>query len=334
MRRLAVTVVGVLAVGILGAVPAAAGPGDQAAPPSGPAGDRGGIGATATYQVRISGDVKGSAGSGTVSVGVPPTCWWGSTGKDATRFGQDYRDYAAAVRGYGSYVWYGMPGGIAVDDATADQQAGNAGQWYSYRCRSDVNLDESFRKQYGLAPYPAGGFPVWYRWVRDGEQPPPGYVAPQDLLEVAMRYIRLLPPVIGRSPAPGQDAITRLPTWLWVTADDVKVKRVRAEAGPVWVEVTAPSDGIAWSSPYAGATVCAPGQATTAYRPGATDSPCTLTWQRASWQGAYALTATNSWTATYADSDGGAGAVPDQPGPQSSQQQVRVTEVQVVNGGR
>jgi hypothetical protein len=309
---------------------AASGPGGQV-PPTGPVAGGDHVGVQATYPVHVSGDIKG--GSGSVGVSVPPTCWWAATGQDAQQFGQWYDAYAAAQRGLGSEVWYGMPRPDQVDAALRDQQAGNAGQWYVYRCRAGVNLDEAFRTQYGLGSSAADpAFPVWYQWVRDGQPVPAGHVAPQDLLDIAMRYIRLLPPVIGRSP--GGDAITQLATWLWVTADDAKLKRVRAEAGPVWVEVTAPSQGITFSSPYAGSVTCPPGEATTVYTPGATGSSCTLTWVRASWQGPYPLTVTNSWYATYTASDGSGGAVPNQPAPQTSTEPVRVVETQVVGNGQ
>jgi len=308
--------------------PAYAGPGDQAG--TGPFGGGDRVGATATYQVHVTGDIKG--GGGSVSVGVAPTCWWAPTGQNADQFSQSYDDYARAQRGFGSEVWYGMPHPGQVGDAVQDQQAGHAGQWYAYTCQNGTNLDEAFRTQYGLGPYAVNPtFPVWYQWIRGGAPVPAGYVSPQDLLEVSMRYIRLLPPEIGRSP--GGDAVTQLATWLWVGADDAKVKRVRAEAGPVWVEVTAPSQGITFSAPYAGSTTCAPADATTAYTAGASGSACTLTWTRASWEGTYPLTATNSWYATYQASDGSGGAVPNQPAPQTSTEQVRVVETQVVGNG-
>jgi hypothetical protein len=330
-RVVSFAVVAAVSMAVLSAVtPAHAGPGDQAG--SGPVGGGDRIGARATYQVHVSGDIRGSAGSGSITVGAPPTCWWAATGQDSAAFDRWYQDYAVAQRGFGSEVWYGMPGPGKVGDAIRDQQAGHAGQWYSYRCGSaNTPIDEIFRAQYGMPAYPAGGWPVFYQWVRDTGPVPGGYVAPQDLLDIAMRYIRLLPPTIGRSP--GGDAVTQLATWLWVSADDAKVKRVRAEAGPVWVEVTAPSQGIDFSAPYAGSTTCAPGDATTRYTAGATDSACTLTWTRASWEGPYPLTATNSWYATYTASDGSGGAVPNQPAPQTSTAQVRVVETQVVDNG-
>jgi hypothetical protein len=306
-------------------LPAEAAPGDQAG--TGPVGGGSTLGARATYQVHLSGDLRG--GSGSISVGVPPTCWWAATGRDAQQFSQWYDAYAKAQRGFGSEVWYGMPHPGQVGDAV---QAAQAGQWYSYQCRAGVNIDEAFRAQYGLGSYATNPvFPVWYRFVPNGQPAPPGYVASRDLLEIVMRYIRLLPPTIGHSP--GGNAITQLPTWLWVSADDAKVKRVRAEAGPVWVEVTAPSQGITFSAPYAGSTTCAAAEATTVYAAGAADSACTLTWLRASWEGPYTLTATNSWYATYTSSDGSGGAVPDQPAPQTSTEQVGVVETQVVQNG-
>jgi hypothetical protein len=311
---------------------AASGPGGQV-PPTGPVGGGNGLGARATYQVIVTGDIVG--GSGSIGVSVPPTCWWGvdPNGQDAQQFSQWYDDYALAQRPFGSEVWYGMPHPGQVGDALKDQQAGNAGQWYSYKCQPGTSLDEAFRTQYGMGPYSTNPtFPVWYQWVRNGQPVPAGYVSPQDLVKIAMRYIRLLPPKIGRSP--GGDAITQLPTWLWVSADDAKVKRVRAEAGPVWVEVTAPSQGITFSSPYAGSVTCPPGEATTVYTPGATGSSCTLTWVRASWEGTYPLTVTNSWYASYAASDGSSGPVPNQPAPQTSTEPVRVVETQVVGNGQ
>jgi hypothetical protein len=310
----------------------AAGPGGQV-PPTGPVGGGSEVGAQATYQVRVSGDIIG--GSSSVLVGAPQTCWWGlaNQGGDAQQFSQWYDGFAVANRAFGSEVWYGMPHPGQVSDAVQDQQAGNAGRWYSYRCRPGVTLDEAFRSQYGMGSYETNPtFPVWYRWVRNGQPVPAGFVSPQDLLEIAMRYIRLLPPKIGRSP--GGDAITQLATWLWVGADDAKIKRVRAEAGPVWVEVSAPSQGITFSSPYAGSVSCPPGEATTVYTPGATDSSCTLTWVRASWDGPYPLTVSNSWYATYTGSDGSGGPVPNQPAPQVSTEQVRLVETQVVGNGQ
>jgi hypothetical protein len=63
-------------------------------------------------------------------------------------------------------------------------------------------------------------------------------------------------------------------------------------------------------------------------------SSCTLTFpQTTGARGSYTVTATNTWFADWQSSDGGGWrAVPRQPAPLLSQQQLQVAETQVVSG--
>lgn len=317
------------------AQPAAAdpptGPGGQAPPST--SGSTLGVRA----EVHLTGDLIASVGPGSMTVGVPPTCWWESSGMDAEAFLKYWDDDALANHDH-SYAFWGMPFRTAAEDALKQQQGtGKQVMWYQYRCRNDVSYEEMLK----LNQNPNQGFfgvPAILQPVVAGTPPPAAMVSVEDLRDIAQRYMRLLKPTITRAPAAGQPGIVRLPTWYWVAPDDVKTKLVRAEVQGVWAEVRGDSLNVEFASSAASpaSVACADAAALVAWSAGKSEdaSSCTLTFPQTSGAGGqFTVTATNTWYADWHSSDNSAWqAVPQQPAPQTSQQQLQVAETQVVGG--
>ena len=288
-------------------------------------------------EVRLSGDVIASAGTGAMTVSVPPACWWESSGMDAEAFIKYWDDSALANHDH-SYAFWGMPSHSAAEEAVARQKSGGKQvTWYQYRCRSDIAYEEMLK----LNANPTNGFfgvPAIYQPVVAGAPGPAAVVSVADLRDIAQKYMRLLKPTMTRAPGAGLPAIVQLPTWYWADPDDVKTKLVRAEAGPVWAEVRADSLSVEFASPAASpsSVACADQAALVRWADGMSESAssCTLTFpQTTGARGSYTVTATNTWFADWQSSDGGGWrAVPRQPAPLLSQQQLQVAETQVVSG--
>jgi hypothetical protein len=305
---------------------AGGGPGGQA-PPSTNGGS-----ITVRVDVHLTGDLKGGASSGTVS--APPTCWWESTGMDAQQF-LDYWDADAAANHDHSYAFWGMPSREDAEAALKKQQAGTKIAWYGFKCRKDLSFEEWTK----LNKNPNIGFfnaPAIFMAIEPGQAPPPAAVDVADLRDIAQANMRLLQPVVTRSPKAGQPTIVHLPTWFWVTGDDVKTKLVRAEVDGVWAEVRADSTSVEFASAAASpsAVECADAGALVAYRGGMSEdaSSCTLTFPNSTGStGQDTVTATNTWFADWHSSEDGAfQPVPVQPAPQVTTLQLAVAETQVV----
>jgi hypothetical protein len=322
--------------GSSGAAPPNDGPGGQATSPST---DGSTLGVRA--EVRLTGDLRSGGGTSSATVSVPPTCWWESTSMDANQFKDYYDSYMRSIN-YGNgggpsvYADWGQPMEADVQAAVDRQNVTGAPlTWYRFQCQHDTGYEEKV----GLNRNPLAGreqVPAIYQPVAAGDPVPAAAVGVADLRDVAQEYLRLLPPVLKRSPQVGLPAIARLPTWLWATPDDVKTKLVRAEVPGVWAQVRADSTGIEFAATAAdpARVNCVDAAALVAYQPGMAedDSTCTLTFPNASGvSGQFAVTATNVWFADWHSSvDGAFQPVPQQPAPQVTTMQLQVAETQTV----
>jgi hypothetical protein len=317
------------------AAPPGGGPGGQAPPST----DGNTLGVRA--EVRLTGDLRSGGGTSSATVSVPPTCWWESTSMDANEFKDHYDSYMRAIN-YGNgggpsvYADWGQPMERDVQAAVDRQNATGAPvTWYHFQCQQDAEYEERI----GLNRNPLPGreqVPAVYQPVAAGDPVPAAAVGVADLRDVAQEHMRLLQPVVKRSPRAGLPTIVRLPTWFWATPDDVKTKLVRAEVQGVWAEVRADSTGIEFASTAAvpAQVSCADAAALVEYRRGMAEdaSTCALTFPNTSGaSGQFAVTATNVWFADWHSSaDGAFQPVPQQPDPQVSTMQLQVAETQTV----
>ena len=306
------------------------GPGGQAPPTTN--------GSTLGIQVTVhlTGDVKAGVGDGG-TVGVPPACWW-----QAFKSAEDFLafwDEDATVNHDHSYAFWGMPSRADVEKSIQQEKdTGKPITWYGFTCRSDVSYDDMLK----LNTNPNQGFfavPALFRPIAQGDPVPPAAITVEDLRDVAQKYMRLLEPTVARAPAAGRPAVVQLPTWYWVTPDDVKTKLVRAEADGIWAEVRADSLAVEFASPAAAPSSvdCADAAALVQWQQGMAEdaSSCRLTFpQTTGAAGHYTVTATNTWFADWHSVENPAfQPVPVQPAPQVATTQLQVAETQVVGGG-
>jgi hypothetical protein len=335
MRRTGTVIAAVLAGGAMLLTLSGSAGADGSGGPSGQAPSTNGGTLGIRVDVHLTGDVMAGVGSGGV-VGVPPACWWESF-KSAQDFLAYWNADAAANHDH-SYAFWGMPSQQAVQDSIDKEKAtGKPITWYAFRCRSDVSYEDSLK----MNTNPNQGFfgvPALFRPVAQGDPVPPATITVEDLRDVAQKYMRLLQPTVTRAPAVGRPAIAKLPTWYWVTPDDVKTKLVRAEAAGIWAEVRADSQNVEFSSAGASPSTvdCADAAALVAWKPGMSEdaSSCTLSFPQTTGAGGqYTVTATNTWFADWHSIDNPAfQPVPQQPAPQVTTTQLQVAETQVVGG--
>ncbi|GAA2031413.1 hypothetical protein WDZ16_11800 [Pseudokineococcus marinus] len=271
-----------------------------------------------TASVTFSGDAA-PAGGGTVSRGVPATCWWEApyeapSGDAAAMVGwfQDrVREYTITFSG-----WRGVYGSLEDWEAAAAAEAAGADlTWYVAHCaETDVGRLAGFAGQ-GTFASPSGPAVVQYAAFPAGAPPAP-QVDPAALAELARDEMVVPDPEVDRNPRSSGLGATfvGLPTWFWVTdpdavGGDTGTRTIRAQVGSVWAEVTATTGGLSVSSP-AGAETCSPERARTAWAPGLPESAgCTVTFTRSSaaFPGGMPLDLSTTWSAAYTASDGSGG---------------------------
>ena len=280
-------------------------------------------------RVGFSGDGAPSGGGSTV-VRMPASCWW--TPINYMGFQQDnpsswvewydtvvreLRDHAHAA------IAYFQMGPRSMYEAAAASPNANALDLYGIDCRDDATYCSGILMSYAGTPqvYDPGGcpVPVTHRFFA-GATPQP-LVDPEDLAQVARDYMAIPDPVAERNPKldiAGGSTLVSLPTWFWVTNPDAVgaatggTRTIRAQAGPVWAEVVAPTSGLSINSP-AGGTSCSPDRAVRVYAPGANDSTgCTVAFDAASvrYADGYPVDLSTSWSATWTGSGGTGGVLP------------------------
>ena len=160
----------------------------------------------------------------------------------------------------------------------------------------------------------------------DPADPLAGVAAEERAAEAALAALDVPAPTIATSPAPGAEHLVGLPTWLWLTT--WAPTSATAALGGVSATVAVTPTAVRWDTGD-GATVTCTGPGAP-WRPGAT-SDCTHTWTRRSAAepgGAFVLTATVEWTASWTATTGASGDL----GPLTSTAAVpvRVVEAQAV----
>lgn len=160
---------------------------------------------------------------------------------------------------------------------------------------------------------------------------------PVDLME--REWSRVPVPVPEVVTAPPRQAVGRvgLPEWFWLDPAQTAAVTRRAQAGPIWVELTARPQRLVITPGPGMAPVACPSLGT-AYAPGtSSEQACTYTYSRSSAGlpgSAYVVTATVVWGGTWRGSGGAGGALT--PIGVSTTFAVRIGEAQGLNvgGGR
>lgn len=340
VRVIAIALSAILAGGLaagLSAVPAAA--------QSGPVGSAGcsGISCWAQLGVKLSGPGYRPDGSGpntgySLASVPPPPCWY-------TQFAtaQGMLDYLNSELSSPAGAADGVPQFLAADEAAikkeaaADNGAGAAGEWYTLTEPTPPAQDSTSCIEQAAGADDA----AYYVWVAPGDPLPQAPVPPEDLAEYAFSQMTLPGPHVV--PNPLNTTYVTLPTY--VRAADMAPVAIMAELDGVQVTVTATPAGLAISAP--GATTyengphgdCLP-QGSTASKAvvnaaGAGQDPdCGFVFQSPS-SAPVEITASETWTATWAGDGQANQALPQQPIPTAPNPPVtlQVNEIQSVNNG-
>jgi hypothetical protein len=158
----------------------------------------------------------------------------------------------------------------------------------------------------------------------------------EELARRALSKIRLSPPTMHLTPGPGRTTLVSLPMWLWISPTPETWgpnSQTESDRG-LSVTLTAKVDRIVWGMGDGTTRECtSPG---TPYSPaaGASASPdCGYAYQRISDRmpgGAYTVTATTHWTATWTSTTGRSGAFNDLTR-SATVGDIRVGELQALN---
>lgn len=141
---------------------------------------------------------------------------------------------------------------------------------------------------------------------------PPPQITPIDLLQRELAELRLPLPEVLTAPPRGKDGRVGLPEWFWLDPAQTKPITRRAQAGPVWVELTAAPQQMNISPGPDIASVTCPGVGAAYPAVTASSSACTYTYVRSSAtqsSSAYTVTATVVWGGTWRGSGGVGGAL-------------------------
>lgn len=169
----------------------------------------------------------------------------------------------------------------------AQQQDGNSGSWYVYRCSGDAGVQDGLYRP-----------PVF---IPNGQVPPGGGAplpSPEELARQAYSQLRLPSPSIAASPEGPQ--LVRLPTWMWIENGWEPVSATASVPG-VSVTATAKPTTVDWSMGEGGSRTCdGPGTHYTADQDPRSASPdCGYTYRRTSGEKGFSVTATVRWSVTW-----------------------------------
>lgn len=178
---------------------------------------------------------------------------------------------------------------------------------------------------------------AWYEKSCDGNfygavylQGPPDAVDPAALAAGVLERITVPVPQVALSPA--GDQVVNLASWLWIP--NWAPLSGTATAGGVTVTVTVRPTAAKWTFGDGTTSSCAPG---VAWTPGAArGAACTHVWKRSSTSqagGAYRLSVSVTWTASFTVTGGAGGGALD-PIVRTTTVPVRVGEVQALNNSR
>lgn len=294
-------------------------------------GDTGGTTTQSGYTVTAAVDFSGDAapgGGGTVHIGVPAQCWWGTAdapgfnAADPSSWVKWREDYVAGLGSSStvSYWYYSLASPEAFAAAAAAAQSGKSMTLYVAQCVDDDPCSAKLAKFVGGDMNSSFGctIPVTIQFFATGATPQP-QIDPYDLAILAREHMQIDTPQVDRNPkaqAPAGATFVGLPTWFWVTnpasvaVATGGVKTIRAAVGNTWASVTASTDGLSLSSP-AGSTTCSPQQSIVSYQGEASGTACSIEFSKASvgYPAGYPVTASTTWGATYQLSDGRSGGL-------------------------
>lgn len=277
-----------------------------------------GSGYRAEASVRYSGD---AAPGGAAPRPLPPRCWWdeveGAPAQDPAAMAGWFARAAAERTARGTAGELGAP--ADWEEAVAREQGGEDLTWYRARCAGDAgegDLLELTGRTYSAGP--DLDLPVVFGAFPAGRPPAP-LLDPRELARRSAEEMVIARPWVERNPRSSEEdaSLVGVPTWFWVDEEVVGgpagTRTIRAEAGGLWVEVTATTRGLRLEAPSE-TVVCDPVRATRAWSPGAADADgCTVTFQRSSAgsPGGAPVEVSTRWSATYRASDGSSGELED-----------------------
>lgn len=282
-----------------------------------------------------AGDPLTGGGGSTISISVPPKCWW-------TTWNPENMSYADppvapgdknAMTKYFKWLRLANNGtfaparlGIPSEEYVAAHD-GPEWTWYSLNAADGVNCaDEGFTPSGGQGPpdWQIGGsnnYPVGFAAFQ-GAEPAPPLVDVEEVVDEVWEQAtaEVDAPDLDRNPkidTVGGASLVNLDTWFWVQnvqealANDGEIHLDVAIPGtPVQARLDAATDGVQISSPV-GATSCTVAAAKTEWSSGTSeDSACTLAFERAN-TGGWPVSASINWAGTWqgADANGPAGGV-------------------------
>lgn len=275
--------------------------------------------------VSFTGDAA-PGGGGTISVGVPATCWWEPARLSLADGSYIDPSNPDQLEAWFKYAMTAMNGSFAIGRVTYGDfaiwkpalermRAGAKVTAFSPTCRQDAP-DCALIGFSGVAMAPnvltgKCGISVGIGFFTSGAPPAP-QVSPADLAQVASDHMDIPDPLVDRNPkvtALAGATLVGLPTWFWVT-DPASIggaagaRTIRAEVRGVWAEVVAKTEGLQLTSPAGGAS-CGPGTALTQYARGVDEgTACTVSFSRASvgYPAGYPVDASTAWTAAWTGS--------------------------------
>lgn len=288
---------------------------------------------TYSLAVNVTNVTPGGGGinipGGSISVSVPPKCWWSPFNLDNLAYYNISPNDPQAMEKFfeeltedttitfvASRLGHPAPGYVASHPITEFN-------WYALRSAPGVNCaDEGFTSSGGQGP------PDW--WPGSGQAPvayaafaassPPPLVEVEDVVEEVWDAVtaQIEAPDLDRNPrisGVGGATLVNLPTWFWVDnvqgalAGNGRIElEVSIPGSPVRATLSASTDGVQITSPV-GSVECSLDQAVTAWSPGASEgSACTLPFERAQTNG-WPVSAQTVWTGSWEgqDNDGAAG---------------------------
>ncbi|WP_304805406.1 hypothetical protein [Nocardioides sp.] len=297
--------------------------------------DVSGSGGNNSYGLAVNVVVKGGPGDpvsgGSISISVPPKCWWVpfDTGNfsyypevdpNAPDAMAQYFEAASAATTITFVAWR-----LSIPSAgyLASHQ-GPGFSWYTLQSAPGVNCaDEGYTPAGGHGPEGwapgSGNIPVSYA-AFPGADPAPPLVDVEDVVEEVWdaASAEVLGPDLGRNPqikAIDGATLVNLPTWFWVQnveealAGDGKIHLdVSIPGTPVRATLDAATDGVQVTSPV-GANKCSVAEAMTEYSSGAgLGSACTVVFDRSNTAG-WTVTGQTTWQGSWqgTDADGPVG---------------------------
>jgi hypothetical protein len=206
--------------------------------------------------------------------------------------------------------------------ADSDPHSGQSGAWYLETCPFATDGAQGM-----------GTTATHVVWLPGPPPTTPVLPAPAVLAAEAQRELRLSTPVIESSPSPGHPQLVGVPMWTWIPAEAYVAASATASVPGESVTATATPASVTWSFGDGISMVCAgPGTPYTAgSNPSAASPTCGHTYTQSSADGTDTLTATISWTVTWAGG-GQTGAFDDMT--TTASEPVRVEQSQaLVTGG-